>query len=485
MTREQFIDLVKNPLSAAETGDDTYAKLVEEFPYCQPLRILRLRALKDAQSIHYPTELKITAAHVPDRTRLFQLMHQPAEAFDEPVAKDLLRQDITETEKAPETNNQPEIEENVIAILPEVTNDGEQEITNAFAPADSIHSAPVNSATASRDELPQPDVQLLIEEQLRKLGISTAQPSPYPEFPESFSNDSRERITQETGEKEAEEETGEPDTEEIATEVDTEETGDESSEDEYIEPRTTEETAQAEPVSASQPDPLEELILENISRNEKEQEILKAEPEKGPLPYEPPTLPEQVLEIKHPVEKAPEKQTIPEPLPGKKSFTDWLKENSHGTHEVVKAATPPVIQPALTAESSSLANTAESTGAEKQPVPEAAEENEGVYTPPLPPVSNSPKAPDPQHAKQIIDRFIEKDPRITPARSTFYSPVNMARKSVQEPDDLASETLARIYAAQGNFQKAIHLYELLSLKFPEKSTYFAALIEELKKKYNS
>lgn len=87
-------------------------------------------------------------------------------------------------------------------------------------------------------------------------------------------------------------------------------------------------------------------------------------------------------------------------------------------------------------------------------------------------------------ASDLIDKFIREEPRITPSKSTFYSPANMARKSVVEPDDVLTETLANIYAQQGNYQKAISIYQKLSLKFPEKSRYFAALIEELKKKSN-
>ena len=63
----------------------------------------------------------------------------------------------------------------------------------------------------------------------------------------------------------------------------------------------------------------------------------------------------------------------------------------------------------------------------------------------------------------------------------YNNPVNMARKSVQESDELVTETLAAIYAQQGNFEKAISFYEKLSLKIPEKSAYFAALIKDLKK----
>jgi hypothetical protein len=87
--------------------------------------------------------------------------------------------------------------------------------------------------------------------------------------------------------------------------------------------------------------------------------------------------------------------------------------------------------------------------------------------------------------KELIEKFIREEPRITPSKSTFYSPSNMAKKSVIEPDDLVTETLASIYAQQGNYQKAINFYQKLSLKFPEKSRYFAALIEELNKKSNS
>jgi len=81
----------------------------------------------------------------------------------------------------------------------------------------------------------------------------------------------------------------------------------------------------------------------------------------------------------------------------------------------------------------------------------------------------------------LIDQFIKEEPRIKVKKSGFFNPVNMAKKSVQESDEFITETLARIYAKQGNYPKAIRAYQKLSLKFPEKTTYFAALIEELKR----
>lgn len=58
----------------------------------------------------------------------------------------------------------------------------------------------------------------------------------------------------------------------------------------------------------------------------------------------------------------------------------------------------------------------------------------------------------------------------------------LAHKSTQLDDNIVTETLAKIYAIQGKKDKAIEAYQNLSLKYPEKSAYFAQLIEDLKNK---
>lgn len=57
-----------------------------------------------------------------------------------------------------------------------------------------------------------------------------------------------------------------------------------------------------------------------------------------------------------------------------------------------------------------------------------------------------------------------------------------AKKSVEMGDELVTETLAKIFVAQGNQAKALDTYEKLRLKYPEKSDYFAAQIEKLQEK---
>jgi len=51
-------------------------------------------------------------------------------------------------------------------------------------------------------------------------------------------------------------------------------------------------------------------------------------------------------------------------------------------------------------------------------------------------------------------------------------------------DSFCTETLAGIYLEQGYPQEAIDIYSRLSLRYPEKSVYFAALIEKIDKKDN-
>ena len=86
----------------------------------------------------------------------------------------------------------------------------------------------------------------------------------------------------------------------------------------------------------------------------------------------------------------------------------------------------------------------------------------------------------------LIDEFIATNPKITPpAQSKSVENEDISLSSLKEPEELISEPLANIYLAQGLYDKAISIYERLSLKYPEKSAYFAGQIQEIKKQSDS
>jgi hypothetical protein len=120
----------------------------------------------------------------------------------------------------------------------------------------------------------------------------------------------------------------------------------------------------------------------------------------------------------------------------------------------------------------------------KQEEPEVVEKQEE------PKAKKRPEKPEPekisakQKQKALIDRIIEANPGIirTKEDQKFFKSDTRAKESLLENEHLVTETLAKIYALQGNINKAIRAYEILSLKFPQKSAYFASLIQKLKEK---
>ena len=98
--------------------------------------------------------------------------------------------------------------------------------------------------------------------------------------------------------------------------------------------------------------------------------------------------------------------------------------------------------------------------------------------------ANDSAAQDESDAKKLqsdlIDKFIITNPRIEPNREKKDVPVE--DRATPEPGEgvFVTETLAKIYVSQGYYSKAIDIFEKLSLKYPEKSSYFATQIEKVK-----
>ena len=79
----------------------------------------------------------------------------------------------------------------------------------------------------------------------------------------------------------------------------------------------------------------------------------------------------------------------------------------------------------------------------------------------------------------LIDKFIEANPKIAPVKKDSPTQVNTGKSNNDSPG-LMTETLARVYLEQKKYTKAIQAYEILILKYPEKSAFFANRILEVR-----
>lgn len=87
---------------------------------------------------------------------------------------------------------------------------------------------------------------------------------------------------------------------------------------------------------------------------------------------------------------------------------------------------------------------------------------------------------------ELFDSFVNKLPELKKNRNVpAPKKTELVQESNAETGALVTETLAKVYISQGHFDKAKKAYQILKLKYPEKSSFFADRIQEIENLKNS
>ncbi len=79
--------------------------------------------------------------------------------------------------------------------------------------------------------------------------------------------------------------------------------------------------------------------------------------------------------------------------------------------------------------------------------------------------------------EEIIEKFIQNNPKIEPLSKDKSVSISIAKN--KQDAALMTETLAKVYLEQKKYENAIQAYRILSLKYPEKSGFFADQIKRV------
>ena len=532
MNVTDYTYLMNKPDAITEKQADALGSVLNEFPYFQSARALRLKGLYNQNSFKYNYALKVTAAHTTDRAVLFDFITSETftsiqnDLYDRKL-RDLLEIKVIDSEivsfeeikKATEVRIDP-IEQSILNSIkgaanktfegPTTTEEKSIEIIDEHAILNSFKEVTPNTVEEQVNSKEKP-IEIIDEQ--------------------AILNSFKEVIPATEEPVKTEEIKVEPITEPITiTEQAILDTFKEVAPTTFEEPVKIEEQP-IEPITEqSILDTFKEVIPTTfegpVKTEEKpidpvfEQSILESIKEVSNITFEEATIEEQKEEliVEEPIltsvkehtptffEEIVEEEEITEPEipavrvdPIEQSILNSIKEANSVVFEEPKIIDEPKIEiqenVKIAAENLEIGKPLDFSVNEKhsfqewlqlartEPIdrteegPQEAKQTQKTVQP-----KGETKIIDPEKKKkaEIIDKFIETNPKISPIKQTAITPAVQFDINKEDNSYLMTETLARVYLEQKKYTKAIQAYEILILKYPEKISFFADRISDIK-----
>jgi tetratricopeptide (TPR) repeat protein len=431
MNLEEIAQRIKDPNLCGSKDIDQLHQLTNKYPYSQAFSILYLKSLSVNNDVRFDDELQLHAYKITDRMRLFELINEKEKITEEVIqVEEIIKvQEVTPEKTDIEEEETPSIDTENSEETEELKESGVladiQQVEKTYSTIVPIE----NQNISSESDLSTSDS----DEDMLEIVLDIATP---------ISDTQEKEVEAETQAFEQEEQ------EEAITEI---EIPEELSNNNSILPETIQIEQQI------QEEELEELQVKdasshvsnsiNLENNSLDFEILTHAISSNyslvdsiPIPEEQEMSSSVVEEIEiesfkvssYTLENVHKKES-------KKAFSSWLKSNKNENYD------------------------------------EVDESKKKIDTIVRQFISEEPS----------ISRPIKVENAVEKPKTDFFSPIKKAKESLNENTLPVSETLAKIFAAQGNFPKAIYAYEQLIVIYPEKKIFFVNQIEELTKKLNA
>ncbi|GAA3766667.1 tetratricopeptide repeat protein [Flavobacterium ginsengiterrae] len=558
MNVTDYTYLMNKPDAITDKHAEALGSVLNEFPYFQSARALRLKGLYSQNSFKYNYALKVTAAHTADRSVLFDFITSETftsiqNDFYDQKLKELLEIKVFDSEvvsfeevkKTPEVRIDP-IEQSILKSIKEATTVVFEEPSKIEAKPEPVLEEPISAQTEEIQE--QPAVVTPSEEEIL---------SSFKEINEVEENTENQIIDEPVAILNEEEIFN------SFKEVTEVEQGTTASTENAVETSTEQETITNTFTEDIQEKPVEGIIVESVL-TPSEEEILNTFKEVTEIEEEviDPILEEESIaapseeEILNTFKETPVENTadlnIVRPAARATFFDEFVDDELPEVRidpaeesvlvSIKKAANVSFEEPVLTDETKTEEITkAEETEISEIEIPEnetseveipeietskteisetikEAEENLEIGKPidfsvsekhsfqewlqlaRAEPIDRSEDANETGNSEkktiepteivsveeekkkkaEIIDRFIETNPKISPIKPTMSTPPIQFNINEEENSYLMTETLARVYLEQKKYTKAIQAYEILILKYPEKISFFADRISDIK-----